>query len=207
MKRLHILAIAAALAFTVPALAQTEINVNRAAKSGQELTVAQATPQTTTVRTDAPVTTTTTVDGGGIAAAILEWIKVAFGTIISGALALGVSKLLKWMGVQVTDQLRAQLQVVIVNGINIAVTRLEDKLRQNKNLDVDVKNEVVADAVKYVQDHAADTIKSLGLDPQSGAAVEAIRARIETALVDPQAPTKLSISPIAKVETVANGAA
>jgi hypothetical protein len=49
--------------------------------------------------------------------------------------------------------------------------------------------------VAYVQDHGADAIKTLGLDPQSGAAVEAIKARIETAIADPTIPTPKILDP------------
>lgn len=144
--------------------------------------------------------TTTTVPvvvkGGDWAASILEWFQVAFigtlGTLFSALVYRGLS----WMGVQVTDQQKAQLQGVIVNGLNSAAAKAAVDLRSNTALDINVKSQIVADAVKYAQDHAADTIKALGLDPNSGQAVEAIRARIETALNDPTTPTPPAITPV-----------
>lgn len=150
---------------------------------------------TTTVQTSAPVSATTTVKGGDVAASFIEWLQVAFGAILgTGATAL-VVKGLQWLGVQVTDQMRAQLQSVIVNGLNDAAAKAETTLRAGDSMNVTVKNQIVADAVKYTQDHASQTIKALGLDPQSGQAVEAIKARIQTALNDPATPTPAAITP------------
>ena len=61
---------------------------------------------------------------------------------------------------------------------------------------------IVAQAVAYTQEHGAETIKALGLDPQSGAAVEAIKAHIETAIADPMVPTPkvLDAVPGAKID-------
>ncbi len=64
-------------------------------------------------------------------------------------------------------------------------------------MDISVQNQVIQDAVAYTQTHAAETIKALGLDPESGQAVQAIRARIATAIVDPSTPTNPVITPAA----------
>lgn len=150
-----------------------------------------------TVEAAGNVTSTTTIQGGTIASQILEWLKVAFGSAIGLAVTAIILKGLTYLGVQTTDIMRDQLQHIVVNGINDAAAKAEAAL--NGKFTVDVRNQVVADAVNYVQDHGKETIKALGLDPKSGAAVDAIKARIETAIIDPATPTNPALSVDKKV--------
>lgn len=199
-----ILALVALTALAVPASALTQYSpaerIDRAFLQLAQATVPSKPNVTTSTVTDtqtpvAPVSVTTVVQGGTVAAQIIDWLKVAFGSAIS-LLATGlIYKALSWMGVQVTEQQKSALQAVIVNGVNDAAAKAEVSLRNNPNLDVNVKSDIVAQAVRYTQAHAADTIKALGLDPQSGQAVEAIKARIATALNDPNTPTPPVITP------------
>jgi hypothetical protein len=96
-------------------------------------------------------------------------------------------RVLKQLGIVATEALRARLQEVVINGLNFGAQEAEKHLEGKGQ--VEIKSQIVQTAVAYTQDHAADTIKALGLDPQSGKAVEAIKARIETAIADPIAPT------------------
>jgi hypothetical protein len=148
------------------------------------------------VETSAPVTATTTVKGGSIAASVLEWFQVAFVGVVSGVLIFLANRILGWLGVQTTDQQKSQLQDIIVNGLNAGAEKAKEGLRANQRLDFSVKSQIVADAIDYTQRHAADTIQALGLNPQSGEAVEAIKARIEAALNDPKLPTPPEITPV-----------
>ena len=196
MKKI-IMGLALALAISSPVLAQ---DVNRETKS-DKLIVAQAaaiTPaqnSTTTVETSSPLTTTTKVSGGSIAAAIIEWLQVAFGTAIGGGIVAGIVKGMQLLGLKIDDSNRKALYAIVVNGLNDAAAKAAVNLRADQRLDVSVKPGVVADAVDYVQRHAPETIKALGLDPKSGEAVEVIKARIETALNDPNTPTPPEITP------------
>ena len=144
------------------------------------VTVASASAQTVTP---------SVVHGGQILSDIVAWGSTAFGATLATVITAGVYKFLQWMGIQVTDGQKAQLQAITVNGINAAAAKAGVSLSADKSLDVNVRNQVIMDAVAYTQDHAADTIKALGLDPKSGQAVEAIKARIATAIADPSAPT------------------
>lgn len=166
------------------------------------LVLAQATAPTTTIETSAPVTSTTKVSGGSIAASILEWVQVAFGSIIGAAVLAIIVRGLQFFGIQLTAQNRAQLDSIVLNGINAASAKYADELRKNPSLDINVKSAVIADAIDYAQRHGPSTIKALGLDPQSGEAVEVIRARIETALNDPKKPTPVDITPPAGMPQV-----
>lgn len=149
--------------------------------------------------TNAPVTTTT-VKGGDVAASIIEWLEAVFGTIIAGLATLVIVKIRTYFGILTTDAQKAQLQAITVNAVNSAALKAETAVRNNPKLDIDIQSAVVQDAVAYVQAHGAETIKALGLDPQSGDAVEAIKARIATAMNSPQTPT---ITPTAVTPTYA----
>lgn len=149
----------------------------------------------------APAVPVAVVSTGTYAGEVLTWLAAAFAVPLGGIATAALWKLFKFLGVQVTDQMKDQLQGIIVNGLNKGAANLSDKLQgQGK---VEIKNAIVADAVKYTQDHAGETMKALGLDPQSGAAVEAIKARIETALNDPGTPTPPIITPAVGTPDVA----
>jgi hypothetical protein len=149
--------------------------------------------QQNTIRTTAPVSSETTISVGTLAGQLLNWVVLGFSGPIGGLAVWIMVRALSYLGVKLTDAGRARLDEMVVNGLNIAAPLIEQRLAGEGK--VAIKNAVVASAVAYVQDHGADTIKKLGLDPQSGAAVEAIKARIETAIADPTVPTPAVLDP------------
>lgn len=155
---------------------------------------------TTTVETTAPVKSTTNISVGTLAGEVLQWIAAAFGTVLGTAATAWIFKILRRLGVETTTQMQEQLQKIVINGINSSAARVSSDLANKGN--IEVKNQVVRDTVAYVQAQAPETIKALGLDPTSGKAVEAIKARIETALIDPKAPTNSIVVPNAYLNGV-----
>lgn len=155
----------------------------------------------TEITTTAPVSSSTKISVGTLASEVLTWIAAAFATVLGTVLTGWIVKLMKIAGVEQTDLLKAQLQGVIVNGINAGAANISQRLKGQG--EVAIKNAVVADAVAYAQTHASETIKALGLDPKSGRAVEAIKARIETALVDPAQATHPAVTPPSGMPPVA----
>lgn len=147
---------------------------------------------------DTAAASSTIIDGGSILSEFIKWAALAFGTAFASVLTALLVRVFTYLGVQTTQMMRDQLQSVIVNGLNDAASKFESAVKVNPNLQLDVKSKIVADAIRYTQDHAPGTIKALGLDPQSGEAVKVITARIETALNDPKTPTPASITPTAK---------
>jgi hypothetical protein len=158
---------------------------------------ADATTSTTT-NTDTPTEpskVTTIVQGGTWAAAVLDWFKVAMVPVVGTMLVAAFLKLMAYAGIQTTVHQSSQLQNIAINGLNNAMDRAEVSVRTNPNLSFEVKNQIVADAIAYTQDHAKETITAMGMDPQSGKAVEAIRAKILTVINDPTKPTPPAITP------------
>lgn len=148
-----------------------------------------------TITTTGPVTSTTKIETGTLAGQAILWVGSVFGTTIGAALTALILRMMKNAGFAGSEMLRQKLQDMIVNGLNAGAQAAADKLK-NKG-DIDVKNAVVASTVEYVQAHGADTLKQLGIDPNSNAAVEAIKARIETAINDPASPTPPALDPAA----------
>lgn len=132
---------------------------------------------------------------GDVAAMIIQWAVAAFGTTISALLMWLVTRMIKAAGFKNTDLLKDQLQRIVVNGVNAGAAKAMDELRGRGS--VDVKGVAARYALWYAQTHGAGIIRSLGLDPQSGEAVEAIKARIETAIADPGSPTNPIVTPSA----------
>jgi hypothetical protein len=127
------------------------------------------------------------IDTGTIAGQALTWVMTVGGGAIATLLTGLLYKLLQKAGVQMNDALRARLQEMILNGLNAGAKIAAAQLAGRGQ--VVIKQAAVANTVAYVQAHGAETIKALGLDPTSPAAVEAIKARIETAIADPAVPT------------------
>ena len=148
-----------------------------------------------TITTTGPVSSKTTIDVGTYAGQALMWIAAVFSPIIGTVLTKWLLQLAANAGVQGTELLRSKLQDMIVNGLNAGAQAAADKLKDKDQ--IEVKNAVVASTVQYIQAHGADTLKQLGLDPTSPQAIEAIRARIETAINDPAAPTPPVLDPAA----------
>jgi hypothetical protein len=146
-----------------------------------------------TVTTTGPVSSDTTISVGTLAGQFLTWIAAAFSVPVGSALTYWLVKLAQRAGVQMTADMSAKLQGIIVNGLNISAAANADRLRGASPFTT--KNVIVADAIQYAQAHGSDTIKALGLDPQSGEAVQAIKARIETAITDPTVPTPKVLDP------------
>lgn len=139
----------------------------------------------------------TTVHGGQVLADIVAWGATAFGAALAAFVTRMVYAFAQKIGVEVTQQQRDMLQGIVLNGINDAAAKAKAGLAANASLDINVQRKVVADAVAYTQAHAKDTITALGLDPESGQAVSAIRARIATAIVDPDQHTDPAVTPAA----------
>jgi len=150
--------------------------------------ITQSTPTITVPAAPAPIPGVGgSISVGTIAADVLNWLMVAFGSTAGSIIVWILVRVLKKLGIDATDALRARLQEIVVNGLNLGAAKAEADL-QNK-MPIEIKSAVVETAVEYAQSHGADTLKALGLDPNSGKAVEAIKARIETAIADPAAPT------------------
>lgn len=147
----------------------------------------------TTVSTTGPVTSSTTIETGTLAGQALMWVLSVFGTAVGSLLTGVLYRLFKSAGVDITDKFRARLQEIVVNGLNAGTAAAAAGLAGKGT--VTVKQPIIADAVRYVQTHAADTLKALGVDPASDEAVSAIRARIETAIADPTVPTPPVLAP------------
>lgn len=130
-----------------------------------------------------------TINGGTLLSEVINWLAVAFGTVLAGLGTLLVIRVRAYFGILTTDAQKAALQEIAVNAVNSAAAKAEQSVKDNPNLQINVKSAVAQDAVSYVQAHGADIIKSLGLDPNSGDAVDAIRARVATAMNSPETPT------------------
>lgn len=166
--------------------------------------VAQATPAPapvavpapsagTTITTTAPVNSDTTVSVGTIAGQVLTWILAAFAVPIGGFVVLVLSKFAAGVGFSLDDARRARLQEIVVTGLHAGAAVLTRNF--DGKIPINLKSTLLANTVRYVQEHGADTLKALGLDPTSPEAVAAIQARAERALADPAVPVAVSPAP------------
>ena len=158
-----------------------------------------------TVTTTGPVSSETSISIGTLAGQVLTWAAAAFGSLVATVFAAWGVRLFKLAGVQMSNAARTRLQEIILNGLNVGAAQATKDIAGKGQ--VQIKNETVASAIVYAQAHGADAMKQLGLDPKSGAAVEAIKARIETAIADPTVPTPAVLDPIKAAPGVQPGGA
>lgn len=148
-----------------------------------------------TITTTAPVTSETKISVGTLAGEVLMWLAAAFSAPVGIVLTAWLVRMFKLAGVQVTQQMSDQLDRTLVNGLNDAAAKAA-VLSKDRGT-ITTNNQIVQAAVEYAQNHRAETIQALGLDPQSGAAVQALKARIATLVVDPTVPTPAVLDPAA----------
>lgn len=160
---------------------------NYAAPPAAVVTVPGPAATTNTVTTTGPVTSDTTISVGTLAGQVLTWVVAVFGVPIGSLLTAWLYRLFQQAGVTMTDSMRARLQEMVVNGLNIGVAKATAGM--TGKAPVQIKNEAVEHAIDYVQLHGANELKALGFDPSSNIAVDAIKARIETAITDINTPT------------------
>lgn len=139
------------------------------------------------VTTTGPVTSETTISVGTIAGQTLMVVATAFTGIIGSFLTALIVKLIQAAGIQATDAMRARLQEIVINGLNLAAQEAAGGMKGKATLQVNA--DIKSRATEYVRLHGAETLKALGVEPTSPQATEAIRAKIETAITDPQTPT------------------
>ena len=135
----------------------------------------------------------TTISIGTIAGQVLNWILITFSVPIGGYAIMILRHVLINLKIPVSDAALAKAKQMLVNGMNLAAPEVQARLAgQGK---IAIKNATIAEGITYVQKHGPDAIKTLGLDPTSPDAVEAMKAWAETAIADPNVPTPAVLDP------------
>jgi hypothetical protein len=134
-----------------------------------------------------PIGSPTYVNAGSLSADVLNFVVAVTLPIVSAVVTGWIVRLFQMVGVNMTDAQRARLQEMVVNGIHAGTAQAESALQGAPP--IAVKNQAIAHAVEYVQQHGQDTLKALGLNPNDPAAVQAIQARVLSAIANPAIPT------------------
>jgi len=147
----------------------------------------------TTVSTTGPVTSSTQIDVGSIASSAFAWAAtVALGVVVPFIVKLLLAIAARF-GQATTDALRARFTEFVTNGANLLVAAGAERLKGLTP--IEVKGAILPDLVRYVQAHGAETVKKLGVDPESPKLVEAVEAQLETAIANPAVPTAPALAP------------
>lgn len=132
------------------------------------------------------------IDTGTIAGQALTWVVTTFGGSVGIMLTVLLQRMLKRKNIEITAAQLSRFQELVVNGLNLGAAEAAKRMQGAGK--IEIKNAAVARTIEYVQMHGADTLKSLGFDPTSPAAVDAIRARIESAITDPNTATHPAVA-------------
>src|SRR3974390_2285484 len=135
----------------------------------------------------APAQPAATIDTGSIAGQAITWAMAVFGPVLATMGTAWLYKLFQKAGVDLSQAQRDRLQEIAENGLQLAAHEFQTATAGKGQ--IEVRNKVLADAGRYTQLHGADTLKALGHDPTSVAAVDAIKARMLAAINNPDTPT------------------
>jgi ATP-dependent DNA ligase len=128
-----------------------------------------------------PTEPTTSFSIGTWIADLLGSLVAIFGTVIGTFVTKWVMAVAKKAGLDATQAMSDKLNSIITNGLHDGAAKLGQDITGKMN--VQVKNQVIAQAVTYAQSHAVDTIKDLGGgDMNDPKVVEALQARAAAAL-------------------------
>ena len=146
----------------------------------------------------------TSISFGTLGAQLLGWVSAVFVPVLGAFLTKWVMAMAKKAGIEASQAMSDKLDGIIENGLHSGATAAQKDL--TGKLNVDVKNQVIAQAVTYAQDHGAETIKSLsGCDPNDPKAIEALQARAAKVLsnIGPDAVLAPTAAAIPSVATAA----
>ena len=129
---------------------------------------------------DAPADSFTTTPprlNSDIANAAMQWLWPILMPILAGFIVDALIKIRAYFGQTTSDAQRDKLQQIAENGLNLAQHKLNAVAA---GAPLPTKQQIMAEAVDYVQAHGADTIKALGMDPTDPKTVEAIKGHVST---------------------------
>ena len=151
-----------------------------------------------TVNTTGAVTSDTTISVGTLAGQVLAWLSAVFIPVVGTFLTRWLIALAKKAGVEASQAMSDRLDQIIENGLHSGASTVQADL--TGKLNVDVKNDVIRNAVQYAQAHGVETIKNLtGSDPTDPKVIEALQARATKVLanIGPDAPVPAAAAQVA----------
>lgn len=112
--------------------------------------------------------------------------------IVAGFATIALNKIAKRNGVDLDAQRLAKLNSMLVNGMNLAASEVKEA--ENRPTGTDLKAFIIARAINYVSKHGAENLAAIGADPNGPKDQEALKARAETLIADPNQPTPAVLS-------------
>jgi hypothetical protein len=104
----------------------------------------------------------TSIAAGDVWSAIQTYIAAAVGALISAGVGWLIVLLNRKLGLSIDDSMRSSLQTAATNAAGLVLNQFGNRLSGVK---IDVKNELIADAVNYVLQAAPDAVAHFGLTP------------------------------------------
>jgi hypothetical protein len=124
----------------------------------------------------APAEPTASFSIGTWIADLLGALVAVFGTAIGTFVTKWVMAVAKKAGIDATQAMSDRLDQIITNGLHSGAAQLGHDI--TGKLNVQVKNQVIADAVTYAQTQASDMIKGSVSDPKTVQALQARAAKV-----------------------------
>lgn len=126
----------------------------------------------------------TTINAGALFADVRGTIETLFGVLVAGIVGFLGWLVKKNLGISIDQKYRDALQSALVNGLHSGFDLVQARA---DDLDIDVKSELVAKALRYARSFAPAAIRHFGLTDRDLA--EMARAQLAK-LIPPEAPAQ-----------------
>lgn len=131
------IAVLAAFAFLAPAMAQDSVTVS-------------------------PSSTSTTITLRPLWDGLVPYIVAGLGSLVTVAAGWAALQFQRLTGIKIDDSAREALHSAAMTGVNLAISKLGSAAG---NITIDVKSQIIAQALQWVQSSVPDAIKRFGLTP------------------------------------------
>jgi len=105
----------------------------------------------------------TSVNVGELLAPWLEMLVGAIAVLIAALLSWITAMIKQKTGIDIEARHREALQTALTNGAGLILAKVKDSVAGKE---IDVRSEIVRDAISYVNQAAPDAVKKFGLTPQ-----------------------------------------
>lgn len=132
-----------------------------------------------------------TISMGDMAGQIIIGLVTAFGGVFTAFACHLMWRIADHFGIKVSAEQRAVIEAkassAILHAINLAAVEAVRSMAGKGP--VAIRSATVAGAVQFIQQHHADDMAPLGINTLTQGGVDRLKARIETTITDPSAPT------------------
>jgi hypothetical protein len=108
----------------------------------------------------------TTVSAQPLVAILRPWVEIIVGAAVTAFLAFVAPFISRFLGAKTAEKIQKDLHSAAMTGVTNALNYVDGKAAE---LTIDVRNRIIADAIRYMTSSVPDALKHFGIDPSTEA--------------------------------------